>query len=182
MHVTCFPAQTTYPGGQQMCSSASTAMCALMTLLPADRALPDTTVLDAIMRNAAQVHACIRRHGEHLLTVADVIRRTNLAQWMQSRNAHSRYREVGGLVHGTPTDMRTDHCMDLGDLLQQLSDNACCTLTCHAHTVSVGRRRRQWWLCDSLPGEFVCCDNLQALQARLRCIMPSALEYSAVVF
>jgi hypothetical protein len=73
--------------------------------------------------------------------------------------------------------------MDLCELLQRLPDNASCTLTCNRHTVSVGRRGpRQWWLCDSLPGEFFCAEDLHALLARLARVLHPAKEYSAVVF
>lgn len=168
-----------------MCSSASTAVCTMMTLLPPGRPLPDAAILTEVMRTAAKMNAASQPRGEQprLLSVHEVIARTRLAQWLVTQDSRLLFEEVGGLVTGTPADMRTDHCMDLCELLQRLPEHSSCALTCDGHTVSTGRRGPvQWWLCDSLPGEFICVEGLCMLLPRLQRALPSAREYSAVVF
>ncbi len=88
-----------------MCSSASTAVCTLITLLPPECALPDSTVLTDIMHTAAKMHSSIRQGGEQQLTVFDVISRSRLPEWLASKDTPLDLYEVGGLVTDTPTDM-----------------------------------------------------------------------------
>jgi hypothetical protein len=177
-----FAAQHTLPGGANMCSSAATAVCVLMALLAPNREPPDAATLSTLMEGAARTHQRICRAGEQVLSVAEVVARSRFRQWLERRGIQVDNFEVGGLVAGTPLEMRSAHCMDLADMLGALADGACCALTCAGHTVSAGRRGTQWWLCDSLPGTFARFPRLPSLVAQVCAALPGHSQYSAVVF
>jgi len=178
MFVLHFPSQTTFKDGGTMCSVASVLACVYFIGTKKDILKLDSSVFEFLMNHGSMMfQSRFKGVGRSLFDVNDVIARIDL----KKRFKNIVVSEFGGLTKGTPSDMQTDHCMDLGNFLDGLQDGDVCTITFQGHTSASGRKGGLFWFFDSLQGFFSVSESRSFLFDNYDKAFSHSMEYSAVV-
>ena len=201
MRLIKFRPQTRYKDGENMCSSASTAICLYMVLRDSTCFQMIQPKLDELMRFALGLHnkvfdATNTSHSRHV-TVAEVMTHNSIVDFLQDKKQHNPVidiSECGGCVHNTPSEMKSPLCMNALEFTEMIRmdtfhSKRACTYTSKGHTTAFGKSGDQWWFFDSLTGVFAHDTDLDTVTFHL--VPPNngtwpppniPTQYSSVIF
>ena len=201
MRLIKFRPQTRYKDGENMCSSASTAICLYMVLRDFTCFQIIQPKLDELMRFALTLHNKVfdatKTQTSRHVTVAEVMTHNSIVDFIQDKKKHNpviQITECGGCVHNTPSEMKSLLCMNTLELIETIRmdtfhSKCACAYTSKGHTTAFGKSGDQWWFFDSLIGVFTHDVNLDVITSHLT--QPTngnwpphniPIQYSSVIF
>jgi len=178
MYKVYFSSQNSFEDGRTMCSVASVLACVYILGTKKNILTLESSTFEFLMKHSNILFRTrFKRVGQRLFDVHDVISRIDL----RKRFKEIVFSEFGGLTQNTPSDMKTDDCLDLSVFLQMIQDGDACTLTFKGHTNAFGKVGCFFWFFDSLDGIFAVSESKRFLLGKFSDALVCSDEYSAVV-